>query len=315
MNFAGDKLVNFFLHNPVGEEIGEGTLGGLLAGGAMLGSDQSLGQTALQTAAAIAGGIGLGMGGRRIGAVIGKRLHPKALANQDSLVANLSRMAGSETTAAGLKHQGAVMKQGIQEALINETSSALMREAAADPKGFMQKYKIDPAVFQQLAPKVAEGRIAASAVKALGGIDPRIAVEAIKSNPQARQALKSYEQVENLITSKSAADIDDNLLNIANYIDDLQNPAKRGGDDDAIAEMMDSLSSVGVSGQSLRDMMTGAPPVTGEEVGRAIGRALGDEIGVLSGLALGGVAADQLGLESEKDRKIKQLQQELNKQY
>ena len=35
MNFAGDKLVNFFLHNPMGEEIGEGTLGGLLAGGAI----------------------------------------------------------------------------------------------------------------------------------------------------------------------------------------------------------------------------------------------------------------------------------------
>lgn len=300
MNFAGDKLVNFFLHNPMGEEIGEGTLGGLLAGGAMLGTDQSLGQTALQTAAAIAGGIGLGMGGRRIGAALGKRFHPGALRNQDSLVANLSRMAGSETTAKGLRDQGAIAKQGIQEALVKETSSGLMDEALNDPKGFISKYKIDPAVFLEVAPQVASGRMSAAVIQNLKNIDPEVLTAAIKENPAFGKAMKSYAEVENLITGKASADIDKNLEAAARFMD---NP----GDE----EVSDFLASTGISGDSLRKMIGGAPPVTGEQVGRALGRAFGDEIGILGGLAAGGAIADSMGLESEKDRQIKRLQQQL----
>ena len=300
MNFAGDKLVNFFLHNPMGEEIGEGTLGGLLAGGAMLGTDQSLGQTALQTAAAIAGGIGLGMGGRRIGAAIGKRIQPGALKNQDSMVANLARMVGSETTAKGLRDQGAIAKQGIQEALVKETSSSLMAEALDDPRGFASRYKIDPAVFIEVAPQVASGRMGAAVVQNLKNVDPQVLTAAIKNNPQLNKAMGAYAEVENLIAGKAAADIDANLEAAARFMD---NPGDQ--------EVSDFLASTGVSGDSLRKMMGSAPPVTGEQVGRAIGRALGDEVGILSGLAAGGMISDAMGLEGEKDRQIRKLQEQL----
>jgi len=303
MKFAGDKLVNFVLHNPLGEEIAEGTLGGVLAGGAMLGSDQSLGETALQTAAAIAGGIGLGMGGRRIGAALGRRLHPAALKNQDSLIANLSRMVGSETTAQGLRNQGAIAKKGIQEALVNETSNALLKEAFSDPKAFASKYKIDPAVFIEVAPQVTKGRIGAAVVQNMQNVDPKMISEAVKNNPQVSKAMKAYSDVENLIAGKAASNIDANLESVARFID---NP------DDQ--EITDALGALGVSGNSLRKMMGDAPQITGAEVGRAIGRALGDEVGVLGGLAIGGLAADAMGLEGEKDRQIKRLQQQIQEQ-
>tara|TARA_Y100000589_G_scaffold82995_1_gene76982 strand:+ start:47 stop:967 length:921 start_codon:yes stop_codon:yes gene_type:complete len=303
MNFAGDKLVNFVLHNPLGEEIAEGTLGGLLAGGAMLGSDQSLGETALQTAAAIAGGIGLGMGGRRIGAALGKRLHPAALKNQDSLIANLSRMAGSETTAQGLRNQGAIAKKGIQEALVKQTSDALLQEALSDPRAFASKYKIDPAVFVEVAPQVAKGRIGAAVVQNIQNVDPNVIADAVKNNPQVSKAMKAYSDVENLITGKAASDIDANLEAAARFVD---NPNDQ--------EISEALSALGVSGNSLRKMVGDAPQITGEEVGRALGRALGDEVGVLGGLALGGLAADAMGLEGEKDRQIKRLQQQIQEQ-
>jgi len=80
---AGSQLISFFLNDPLGEELLEGTAGGLIAGASQLGSDQTLGQTALETAAAIAGGIGLGMAGRRLGAMAGKQLHKGPLKQQD----------------------------------------------------------------------------------------------------------------------------------------------------------------------------------------------------------------------------------------
>ena len=65
-----------FGQTPLGEEVLEGTIAGGLTGAGMLFSEQDIRQTALQTALAIAGGIGVGMGGRRIGSYLGKKLHP-----------------------------------------------------------------------------------------------------------------------------------------------------------------------------------------------------------------------------------------------
>ena len=44
-----------------------------------------------------------------------------------------------------------------------------------------------------------------------------------------------------------------------------------------------------------------------------VGRGIGDEMGIMGGVALGGVIGDQLGWESEKDRKIKELERELGR--
>ena len=305
MNFAGDKLVNFFLHNPMGEEIGEGTLGGLLAGGAMLGTDQSLGQTALQTAAAIAGGIGLGMGGRRIGAAIGKSIQPGALKNQDSMVAVLARTLGNETTAKGFKDQGAMSRTAIQEALVKETSNDLMQEALSDPRAFATKYNVNPAVFTEMAPKVLNGRQGAALVKGLQNVDPQELASAVKNNPEVAKAMQAYADVENLIASKAATGIDEQLEGMAKY---LENPPV----DKTDQVLQDVFAKVGASPQSLRNMIGyEAPPVTGEQVGRALGRALGDEIGILGGMAAGGMISDAMGLEGEKDRQIRKLQEQL----
>ena len=137
-------------------------------------------------------------------------------------------------------------------------------------------------------------------IQNLKNIDPAVLTAAIKENPAFGKAMKSYAEVENLITGKASADIDKNLEAAARYMD---NPGDQ--------EVSDFLASTGVSGDSLRKMIGGAPPVTGEQVGRALGRAFGDEIGILGGLAAGGAIADSMGLESEKDRQIKRLQQQL----
>ena len=58
-------------------------------------------------------------------------------------------------------------------------------------------------------------------------------------------------------------------------------------------------------------LLNAAPPVTGENVGRAIGRFAGDEIGVLAGLSAASALAGPLGIQSPKDIKIKKLEQDL----
>ena len=49
----GKKFLDFFIHTPVGEEILEGTTQGLLAGGALIGTEQSPEEIALKTGAGI----------------------------------------------------------------------------------------------------------------------------------------------------------------------------------------------------------------------------------------------------------------------
>ena len=51
--------------------------------------------------------------------------------------------------------------------------------------------------------------------------------------------------------------------------------------------------------------------ITGEHIGRMIGRAAGDEAGIMGGVALGAAIGEGMGWESEKDRQIRQLQEQL----
>ena len=64
-------------------------------------------------------------------------------------------------------------------------------------------------------------------------------------------------------------------------------------------------------GKHIQDLLNPVAPVTGEQVGRAAGRVLGDEIGVLGGLAAGGLIADQLDLTDPRDKTIKMLREQL----
>lgn len=296
---AGSQLISFFLNDPLGEELLEGTAGGLIAGASQLGSDQTLGQTALETAAAIAGGIGLGMAGRRLGAMAGKQLHKGPLKQQDSIVANLARTLGSETTASGLRDQGVVTKSAIQEALVNETSARLAREAIDDPVEFAKRYGVSAEQFAQVLPNVKAGRTAAAAAEALQAMPPELREQALKK-------LSEYEAVEKLITQKAAGSIDESIRDAAAAFDRVQGDLDPS-DLEAIKEVLKGRNP----SDAIRSLLNPAPSITGEHVGRAVGRMIGDEVGVLGGLALGSVLAQQLGMDSPKDRKIRELEEQL----
>ena len=296
---AGSQLIGFFLNDPLGEELLEGTAGGLIAGASQLGSDQTLGQTALETAAAIAGGIGLGMAGRRLGAMAGKRLHKSPLKEQDSIVANFARTLGSETTASGLRDQGAVMKSAVQEALVNETSAKLAREAMENPAAFAQRYGVSAEQFKQHLPGIKAGRTAAAAAEALKSMPPEIREQAMKK-------LSEYELVEKLITGKAAGSVDELIADIATSVDRVQRDI-----DPADLEGLQEVLKGRNPGDAIRSLLNPAPPITGEHVGRAIGRMIGDEVGILGGLAAGSLLAQQLGMENPKDRRIRELEQQI----
>ena len=68
-------------------------------------------------------------------------------------------------------------------------------------------------------------------------------------------------------------------------------------------------------GSAFESLLKDSKPVTGENVGRAVGRFIGDEVGAVTGLGLTGMLASSLGMQTEKDKKIKELESQLNKTY
>lgn len=263
----------WLLTNPMGEEVLEGTVGGLMAGGSQLGTDQGPGEIALKTAGAIAGGIGLGMAGRRIGAALGSA---KPLANQDSTVANLARVMGSETTAGGLRDQTNIMKASIQESLVNETSAAMLELAVTNPAAFAERFGMDAQTFQKVIPQVQAGRFATAAAQQFQNLTPEQLATIQES------VLEPYKKVERIVTQEAASSIDEVLQAMASdpSLVNMEIPGKNGA---TVGGLMQSL-------------LKPAPPVTGKHVGRAIGRFIGDEVGILGGLYAGGLASDYLNM-------------------
>jgi hypothetical protein len=49
--------------------------------------------------------------------------------------------------------------------------------------------------------------------------------------------------------------------------------------------------------------------ITGEHIGRAVGRFAGDEIGAVTGMQLGALAAGTLGIKNEKDKQLETYQE------
>jgi len=288
----GKKFLDFFIHTPVGEEILEGTTQGLLAGGALIGTEQSPEEIALKTGAGIAGGIGMGMAGRRMGAAIGKRIHPKTLKNQESILANIARTTGNKTTAEGLKQQGAAMKVTMQESLVKDSSERLIQEAMQNPHMFAKKYGINATEFQNTVPSVLKGRQAAAVANMYKDISPE------QRKQLTDKVLGSYKQVEDLITTNASTNIDKTLSRMA------KDPALQ----DIKVEGLDEGLNVG---KHIQDLLKPTTPVTGEQVGRAAGRFLGDEIGLLGGIGIAGIVADQLDLTDPKDKTIKMLREQL----
>jgi len=296
------QFLSFFIHNPLGEEILEGTAGGLLAGaGTAAGGDTTFADVLVKTGSAIAGGIGFGIAGRRLGARLGKKIQPKALKDQDSIVASLARMGGSETTVEGMKSQGNILKATVEKGLIDESVYGLVKEAKANPAAFEKKYNINSQSMLKHANNVKYGNTGLSFLNMYKDLDPK--KRKLLTDQILQQAgLEEFGQVENVVRK-----------NAANSIDSVINAAKAGElDNDVTKELLQkSGSSSGSIANLVTDMMSPRKPVTGEEVGRFLGRVAGDEIGVLGGLGVGSMISSGLGIDSPKDKQIKELEKKL----
>ena len=288
---AGQNRVLSFLASPLGEEILEGTMTGGVAGLSQIGSDTTPQEVALKTVGGIAGGIGLGMAGRRIGAAIGKKIQPNALKNQEGMPATFGRLTGSESTIEGIKQQGQIGINLIQERLVQDTSAAMLEQAIENPNLFASKYGVTADEFQQVMPYVKKGREAAVAARTFEMLSEK------EKHELVHNLKDKYKQVEQAVVTNAANNIDTTIkkaVDNPNY-KDVMVP----GIDKSVSQVFESL-------------LSSAPPVTGEHVGRAIGRFAGDEIGILTGLGIAGTLAGPLGIQSPKDTKIKKLEQELN---
>ena len=272
----------------------EGLIFGGTAGISLLGTDTALPEVALQTAGAIGGGIGIGLAGKHIGAAIGKRLHPAALKNQQGLLAAFGRATGQKTLAKGgteaLRYQKGLIKQELK----NQTSKVLLDEALQNPQQFTQKYGVSAEDFKKYNNAAKVSSQVQAGLETLEALSPEQKKE-LASQVQTTMN-QGFNQVEELIAKQSAANVDTNLRKMA------QMPSAQmeiPGMDMKIGDVVESL-------------LKKPTEITGEHLGRAVGRFAGDEIGAVAGMQLGALAAGGLGIENSKDKKIRELEQQLN---
>jgi len=297
---AAVKIIEFFTDTPLGEEILEGGGGGLIAGLSQVGTDKSPGQIALETATAMLGGIALGKAGRGIGAKLGKRIHKGEL--QNPTLQFIGRTFGNETTAKGLKQNALLGRELIKDELLSEASSRLAREAVSDPEFFMSRYGVPAEQFQEYVSKVQTGQRGAALAKTLESMPP----EQRKAITEAlMQKLGPYEEVEKLIRGTAHNNFDENIARFMANREKVADEIKEivgEGQGDILSHMFSRVTS---------GLDAPVQPVTGEHLGKAIGRFAGDEIGILGGMAAGSLLAQQLGMESPKDRRIRELEAQL----
>ena len=280
------RAFNWMTGTPLGEEIVEGTLGGLMAGAGMLASDQSGERTALQTATAIAGGIGIGMLGRRAGEAIGSRLAPNPLSDQMGLIATIGRLGGSETTVKGLEDQAKISSMAIQNAMRKGANNEMAREATEALQGRNQGLRSRQFMRMEDDPSELIRRQEMFTKKY--GVTPE---EFIK-----------YQEVDEIVGNKAASQLVDNIDNFGDMMQEGASLYARTEEEaELVRELAGTIKNI-AAGENLQ-------PVTGKQVGKTIGRLFGDEVGVIGGLMAGGVAANQLGFKTDKDKRIDKLQQ------
>jgi len=259
----------------------------------MLGTDTPLPQVAIQTLGAMAGGVGLGMLGTRLGARLGKAIHPQALKNQEGLLAMFGRTAGQKTLAKGGQE---LMRQGkgmVKKEIIEQTSAKMAQEAISNPTVFAQKYGITAQEFQQQLPMIQKGTQVKAVLDTYETLDPKLKTQL--KNQMANAINTNYAKVENVIAREAVENLDQNIARMA--------------------ELQQGKTVPGTSidmGRVFGSLLDDAKAVTGENVGRAIGRFAGDEIGVVAGLAGGGALSSAMGIENPKDKRIRELEQQLN---
>jgi len=282
--------------NETFNEFQEGLLIGVPAGLSLIGTDVSLPQVVLQTAGAVAGGFGIGLLGKHIGAALGKRINPNVLKDQDSIIAGFGRGLGQKTIAKGAQETLRFGKAQIKQELKNQTSSQLLNEALQNPQAFAGKYGVDPEIFKKHHSSVKAAGQGRAALETLGNLSPE---QRQQMGATAQNLMdQGFNQVENLINAQAAANMDSNIARMAALNKNKTVP----GTDINIGNAFESL-------------LNDSKPITGEHVGRAVGRFIGDEVGAVTGLGLTGMLASSLGMETEKDKKIKKLESQLNTAY
>lgn len=278
------------------EEAQEGVLGGLMAGAGMLGTDTPLPQVAIQTLGAMALGTGIGMLGKTIGARVGKAIHPQALKNQEGQLANFGRVAGQKTLQSGVAETVRMAKGQIKQELKNQTTASLMNEALQNPVAFAGKYGVEAETFKKYHSMVNQAGQGRAALETLENLTPEMRSQvAAKANQMMNQG---FNQVEDLINTQAASQLDRNLTQMAEKARGKKIP----GINQDIGEVYEAL---------LKEP-TG---ITGEHIGRAIGRFAGDEIGVVTGIGVGGMISNAMGIKNEKDKKIEELKAQLASGY
>jgi hypothetical protein len=278
--------------NELFQESMEGVMGGGLAGMGLLGTGTPLPQVALQTAGAMALGAGIGILGNRIGARIGRRFHPEALKDQSSLLATVGRLGGQETLLSGGVELFRHGKGQIKQELKQNTSAQLLNEALQNPQQFAGKYGVDPETFKKYHTAVGTASQTGAVLETLEGLSPKQRKQIQTSMGKVMD--QGFNQVENLINTQAALKMDDSLLKLSL----LQKGNAVPGTNMDMGEVFEAL-------------LKNPKPITGEHVGRAAGRFIGDEIGVIAGLGLGGALSGAIGIKSDKDKKIEDLQSQL----
>lgn len=282
--------------NDLFQEAIEGTLLGGTAGLTQLGTDTPPSQVAIQTLAGIAGGVGIGLLGKSIGARIGKAINPNPLKNQEGVLAGIGRTTGQKTLAKGAAEQARYAKGQIKQEIKEQTSAQLLNEALQNPQAFAGKYGVDPETFKKYHTAVGAVGQARAGLETLENLSPE---QRKQVGVAAQQVMEQgFNQVENLINTHAAAHLDNNLMKMALLHKNKTVP----GTDINIGSAFESL---------LKD----AKPITGEHLGRAAGRFIGDEVGVAVGMGLGGMLSGALGIKTEKDKKIEELESQLSRGY
>jgi hypothetical protein len=282
--------------NELFNEFQEGVMTGVPAGLSLLGTDNTLPQVVLQTLGAVAGGFGIGMLGKSIGAGIGKRLHPQALKDQQGLAAAFGRAAGQKTLTQGGAETLRYTKGQIKQELKQQTSAQLLNEALQNPQAFAGKYGVDAETFKKYHTVAGAAGQARAGLETIENMSPEQRKQ--MSNVAQQLMNQGFNQVENLINTQAAATMDNNIMKMAM----LQKGKTVPGTDMDIGETFETL-------------LKNAKPITGEHVGRAVGRFIGDEVGVVTGIGLTGALTGALGMKTEKDKKIEELERQLGRGY
>lgn len=274
----------------------EGIMAGGTAGLSLIGSDTPAPQIALQTLGGIAGGVGIGLLGKNIGAAIGTRLHSQALKNQSGLLASIGRLTGQKTLASGGAETMRYAKGQIKQELKQQTSAQLLNEALQNPQAFGAKYGVDAETFKKYHTVVGAAGQGRAGLEMLENLSPAQRQQMGKGLQDLMN--QGFNQVENLINVQAAANMDNNIAKMAML--------QKGKTVPGIEMDM---------GEAFEKLLQGPKDITGEHIGRAVGRFAGDEIGVITGMGLGGALSGALGIKSEKDKKIEDLESRLARGY